>query len=157
MKFGYESVLTASYKFGFDVLENWPDEVLDNDKIVMDEHKKKQLTHMIKGASMSRVFELLQKLWPIEVFQYHILRCYKSWLLFVKRVLSPSEQHQYLSVCNECPVFNGALQSLQKEEVQEKAIELVQVVISLVPKDTPTIQLVQKILEAAFQTFPQCR
>jgi transportin-3 len=91
-------------------------------------------------------------------------------VLFVKQVLERDEALQYLRVCNECPVFLGALDSLKKEELQEKAIDLITQVISLIPKDLTDLILftqspemamlnaiVQRIIESAFLTFPQCR
>ena len=67
-----------------------------------------------------------------------------------------------------CPVFAGALQNLQEEELQDKAQELVKLVVSLVPKehaktllfstqDSTLIvlnEIVQLVIAKTFETFP---
>ena len=113
--------------FAFDVLENWPEEVLQNDKIVIDESKRSALTLLVKERSMFRVIQFLQKMWVDHesTQKYYVLRCYTKWLVFLKSVSKRDEVIQYLKICNQCPVVAGSLQSLQDEELQGTAVGLV--------------------------------
>jgi hypothetical protein len=67
--------------------------------------------------------------------QYLILRCYGKWVEFLNKVLDPQERLEFLGMSIGCPVLAGALNSLQSEELQERAQQLVRQIVSLIPKD----------------------
>jgi transportin-3 len=80
-------------KFLFDVLETFPDELLDKEALFIDETRKKQITLFVKERIFNLIIQMLIQLWDTEkqASRYHVLRSFRKWLSFGKKELSEEE------------------------------------------------------------------
>ncbi|CAD8086498.1 unnamed protein product [Paramecium sonneborni] len=151
--------------FLFEILESFPEELIQNKKIIIDDDKRKYISQDIKNKQMLEIISFLQQRWnntTDENIKFYVLRTYKRWLEFMKKNINEDEAIQFMQLTTQTPLFKGALDSIIIEELQSKAVDVICKFFGIIPKSIaiqPTLepQIIKIIFDEIYKTFSLCK
>ncbi|CAD8091723.1 unnamed protein product [Paramecium sonneborni] len=151
--------------FLFDIIENFPEELISNKKIIIDEEKRKYIAEDIKNKQMLDIIQFLQQRWNNPTNQstrFYVLRAYRKWLEFMKNYINEDEALQFMQLITQTPLFKGALDSIIIEELQSKAVNVICTFLGIIPKTIAEQtslepQILKIIFDETYKTFALCK
>ncbi|CAD8068822.1 unnamed protein product [Paramecium primaurelia] len=151
--------------FLFDILETFPEEIISNKKIIIDDEKRKYIAQDIKNKQMLDIIQFLQQRWNNannQNIRFYVLRAYKKWLEFMKKYINEDEAIQFMQLTTQTPLFKGALDSIIIEELQSKAVEVICTFFGIIPRniaDQSSLepQIIKVIFDEVYKTFALCK